>query len=198
MLLRAWSDGDGGARDRVLGLVHDELLVLARSRFRHERPGHTLQATALVSELYLKLVDQRRVRWRDRLHFYAAAATIMRRLLVDHARVRDARKRGVDWRRVTLPELAGGGADPIDLVALDVALDKLRALDPRGATVVELRFFAGLEVVEVAAMLGVSAPTVKREWAAAKAWLWAELAGTRPLAEAPGDGAPGPTRDTGR
>ena len=176
-LLLAWSDGKEAAATPLMDAVYDELRQLARRHLARERRDHSLPATALVHEAYLKLVDQRRVRWQNRAHFYAVAAQVMRRLLVDHARARGATKRGV---QLTIPldgvDAAAGGRSA-DLIALDTALDKLAALDPRQARLVELRYFGGLTIDEAATVMDVSAITVKRDWAIARTWLYRELAG---------------------
>jgi RNA polymerase sigma factor (TIGR02999 family) len=174
--LQRWSDGDREAAARALPLVYDELRRIARRELRRERPGHTLQATALVHEAYLRLGSQEGLRWPSRDHFFAFAAHLVRRILVDHSRHRRREKRGGLLQRTTLAEAAELALpESPDLVALDDALSDLAALDPRKATVVELRFFAGLSVDETAAALGVSAETVGREWRRAKAWLYHEL-----------------------
>jgi RNA polymerase sigma factor (TIGR02999 family) len=176
-LLLAWSDGKEAAATPLMDAVYDELRQLARRYLVRERPDHSLPATALVHEAYLKLIDQRRVRWQNRAHFYAVAAQVMRRLLVDHARARSATKRGV---QLTIPldgvDVAAGGRSA-DLMALDTALDKLAALDPRQARLVELRYFGGLTIDEAATVMDVAAITVKRDWAIARTWLYRELAG---------------------
>ena len=176
-LLLAWSDGSEAAASPLMDAVYDELRRLARGYLVRERRDHSLPATALVHEAYLKLIDQRQVRWRNRAHFYAVAAQAMRRLLVDHARARSAAKRGV---QLTIPldgvDVAAGGKSA-DLIALDTALDKLAALDPRQARLVELRYFGGLTVDEAAEVMDVAAITVKRDWAMARTWLYRELAG---------------------
>jgi RNA polymerase sigma factor (TIGR02999 family) len=173
-LLLAWSDGDEGARSRLIDAVYDELRRLARAHLRRERPDHSLAPTALVHEAYLKLIDQRRVQWQNRAHFFAIAAHLMRRILVDHARSRSAAKRG--GSKVTLDEVERGTAPvDVDLLALDGALEKLAALDARQSRLVELRFFAGLTVDETAAAINVAPITVKRDWALARAWLFREL-----------------------
>ena len=178
-LLLAWRGGDGDALAVLTPMVHDELRRLARLYMARERPGHPLQATELVNEAYLRLTDSSRVQWQDRGHFLAVAAQAMRRVLVDVARDRHARKRGGDWRRITLDEaLIVGGGPNVDLIALDEALCRLGALDPRKVQVVELRFFAGLSLEDAASALGVSADTVGRDWTAAKAWLLRELTRT--------------------
>lgn len=172
LLLRRWSDGDAAALDALLPSVQAELHRLARSYMRREREGHTLEPTALVHEAYLRLVDQRDVQWASRGHFFAIAAQAMRRVLVDHARGHLAAKRGGGAERVTLsgvPDI-GAVADP-DVMALHRALERLAALDPRQARVVELRTFGGLSVEETADVVGISPATVKREWATARLWL---------------------------
>jgi RNA polymerase sigma-70 factor (ECF subfamily) len=178
-LLRAWSAGDQRALDRLMPLVYDQLKRIARRQLRREPERHALQTTALVHDAYLQLVDQKRASAESRLQFFAAAAGIMRRLLVDQARARHAAKRGAGVRRVSLDDeltLAARDRDP-ELLALDSALARLEGHDPRQARVVELRYFGGLSVEDAAAALGVSPATVKREWAMAKAWLYRELAG---------------------
>ena len=178
-LLIAWSDGNESAAAPLMDAVYDELRRLARAYLARERSDHSLQATALVHEAYLKLVDQRRVRWQNRAHFFAVAAQMMRRLLVDHARARGAIKRGVGVT-VSLDDSIDRAGDvaSVDLIALDAALDKLAALDRRMARLVELRYFGGLTVEEAAAVLDVAAITVKRDWALARTWLFRELGGT--------------------
>ena len=176
-LLLAWSDGREAAAIPLMDAVYDELRRLARAYLMKERRDHSLPATALVHEAYLKLIDQRRVQWQNRAHFYAVASNVMRRLLVDHARARGAAKRGV---QITIPldgvDVADGGRTA-DLIALDAALDKLAALDARQARLVELRYFGGLTVDETAAVMDIAAITVKRDWAMARTWLYRELAG---------------------
>jgi RNA polymerase sigma factor (TIGR02999 family) len=177
VLLRAWNGGDQSALDKLTPIVYGELHRLARRYMRRERPGHSLQATALVNEAYMRLVGYTRMRWQDRAHFFAVAAQLMRRILVEHSR-RHNLKRGGDVPHVSLDEAVLVGADDdVDLVALDDAMTVLARLDPRKAQVVEMRFFGGLRVDETAAVLGVSPVTVKRDWRAAKAWLYRELAG---------------------
>jgi len=175
-LLMAWRTGDEEALSHLTTLVYDELHRLAERYMRGERAGHSLQTTELVNEAYIKLVDSSRVRWQNRVHFFAVAAQLMRRILVDFARRRQYQKRGGDWQKVTLAE----GLDVAtnvnsDLVAVDQALQELAALDPRKARVVELRFFGGLSLEETAEALNVSTDTVGRDWRAAKAWLTREL-----------------------
>jgi RNA polymerase sigma-70 factor, ECF subfamily len=177
LLLREWQAGDRAALDRLIPLVYDELHVIAsRHMAREWRPG-TLETAGLVNEAYLKLVDQRRVDWQSRAHFFAIAAQVMRRILVDHARrkLRDKRGGGAILVDATCIELPDAAADPLDVMAVDRALTQLDALDPDQARIVELRFFAGLTVEETAAVAGVSPATVKREWAVAKAWLYQAL-----------------------
>jgi len=180
-LLLAWGRGDQSAADRLVPAVYEELRRQAERAMRREGSEHTLQATALVHESYLRLVDQRRVEWRNRAHFFAIAATVMRRILVDHARARLTAKRGGGLVPITLAGAAHGGAqetDDVDLLALHEALERLAALDADQARLVELRYFGGLTIEETAEALGVSPATVKREWALARAWLRRELAGT--------------------
>ena len=175
-LLQAWSQGNEAALERLIPIVHLELRRLARRQMRRERDGHTLQTTALVNEVYVRLVDLSRVRWQDRTHFFAMSSRLMRRVLVDHARSRRYLKRGGGAVRVTLnPDLALTPSRGTDLVALDDALTVLAAKDPRKGRVVELRFFGGLSVAETAETLGVSEETVMRDWRMAKAWLHKEL-----------------------
>ena len=190
-LLAAWGRGDASAYDRLVPLVYAELREMAARYLRKERPDHTLQPTALVHEAYLRLVDQTSARWANREQFFAIAAQAMRRILVDHARGRDAQKRGGDVVKVPLADAgdgpgAPGGGSPssapreVALVDLDAALHELASLDPELVKVVELRYFAGLTIEETAAARGVSPATVKREWAAARAWLFRRLRGTAP------------------
>ena len=177
-LLRDAGAGDRGAADRLLPLVYDELRGLAARTMRGERVDHTLQPTALVHEAYLKLVDQRDANWNDRTHFVAVAATAFRRIVVDHARRRSSEKRGGGMRRAPTSELRGLTVEaPDEVLAIDEALSRLADLDARKARVVELRFFGGLELDEVAHVLSISRATVKRDWAAARAWLQTEIAG---------------------
>jgi RNA polymerase sigma factor (TIGR02999 family) len=171
-LLLAWGQGDTGALEQLVPVVYSELHRLARCHMRGERSSHTLQTTALVNEAYLRLVDARRVRWRDRAHFYAMASRLMRRILVDAARTRRAKKRGAGAVRVSIDgALALAVDDTIDLPALDEALQALSALDDRKGQVVELRFFGGLTLAETAAVLQVSEDTVQRDWNFARTWL---------------------------
>ena len=174
-LLLSWSNGDEAARTKLVDVAYDELRRLAHRHLRSERPDHSLTPTALVHEAYLKLVDQQRVRWQNRAHFFAIAAHVMRRILVDHARTRAAAKRG-RAATVTLEgvDVAGAPLD-LDIVALDAALDKLDGIDSRQSQLVEMRFFGGLTVDEIAVALDVAPITVKRDWALARAWLFREL-----------------------
>jgi RNA polymerase sigma factor (TIGR02999 family) len=174
-LLLAWGNGQEGAAAPLMDAVYGELRRLARGYLVRERRDHSLCATALVHEAYLKLVDQRRARWQNRAHFFAVAAHVMRRLLVDHARARAASKRNAALT-VSLDGMDAATPDtPADVIALDAALDKLARLDARQAQLVELRFFGGLTVDEAAAVLNVAAITVKRDWALARTWLYREL-----------------------
>jgi len=175
-LLRAWRQGDAAALDRLVPVVYQKLRRLARHYMAGQRPGHTLQATALVNEAYMRLVDCEQVNWKDRAHFFAISARMMRRVLVEFARARQYQKRGAGARKTSLDE--GVIASPQrgqDLVALDDALQALAAEYPRQAQVVELRFFGGLNVEETAEVLHVSAITVMRDWQLAKVWLAREL-----------------------
>jgi RNA polymerase sigma-70 factor, ECF subfamily len=178
--LQEWSNGQEQALDRLVPQIHRELRRLAASYLRKERPDHTLQPTALVNEAFLKLIDQRAVKWQNRAHFFGIAAQAMRRILVDHARARAAGKRGDGVRNVPLDEaMTIGGTVNIDLLALDEALTRLAAIDPQQSRVVELRFFGGLTMEETAEVMHISPATVGREWRMAKAWLYAEIGGTR-------------------
>jgi RNA polymerase sigma factor (TIGR02999 family) len=176
-LLIAWSDGRREAGDDLMPLVYGELRLLASRYIRREPAARRPQPTELVHEAYMRLVDQRRVQWRNRAHFYGIAAQIMRRILVDHARAHAAEKRGAGWEHVPLVEdQMPSGAD-VNIVALDDALGRLAMVDPQQARIVELRYFGGLTIDEVAEVTRVSAATVVREWTVAKAWLRAELSG---------------------
>ena len=175
-LLLAWGRGDEAALDRLIPLVHAELHRIAVTCMRGERPGHSLQATALLNEAYVRLVDTRRVKWQDRNHFLSMASRVMRRVLVDHARSRRNQKRGGGAVKVTLvDDLAVAYDRGRDLVALDDALTALAAVDERKSRVIELRFFGGLSVEDTAAILHVSVDTVMRDMKLAKAWLLREL-----------------------
>ncbi|MFN7948331.1 MAG: sigma-70 family RNA polymerase sigma factor [Blastocatellia bacterium] len=175
-LLAAWSNGDQAALDELMPLVYGELRRLARRYMNRENPGHTLQTTALVNEAYLRLVDAREVQWQNRAHFFAVAAQMMRRILVDFARSRQNLKHGGDAQQVSFDQaLMVSWERRAELVALDDALNALAALDPRQAQVVELRFFGGLSNEETAEVLKVSVGTVRRDWSLAQAWLYREL-----------------------
>jgi RNA polymerase sigma factor (TIGR02999 family) len=176
VLLRAWREGDDAALDALMPLVHDELRRIARRCLYGERANHSVQATALVNEAFLRLVDVQHIDWQNRTHFLAMSARLMRRVLVDLARSRGADKRGGHAVRVTFDEIAIGGVAPdADVIRLDDALQALAALDDRKGRVVELRFFGGLTVDEIAVALQVSAKTVLRDWEFARAWLQREL-----------------------
>jgi len=175
-LLHDWSDGDREALDKLIPIVYEELRRQAARYLRRERPGHTLQTTALIHEAYIRLIDQKNVRWQNRAHFFAIAAQLMRRILVDHARGRQAAKRGGSDIKLPLEEgMIGSEGREVDLVALDEALERLASIDPQQSRVVELKFFSGLSVEETAEVLGVSQRTVKRDWNVAKAWLRREI-----------------------
>ena len=178
-LLLSWGQGDAAALDRLVPLLYDDLRRVARGHLRRERPGHSLQATALVHEVFLRLVDVDRMTLKSRTHFFALSAGLMRQILVDHARRQRASKRGGGATVISLNEAAAAAAptstSSVDVLALDEALDTLSSLDVRQCRVVELRFFAGLNIPEAADALGVSTATVEREWAMAKAWLHQRL-----------------------
>ncbi len=178
-LLDAWSAGDTGAFDELLPLVVGDLRRIAQNQMEGETPGHTLEATAVVNELYLKLAGRRSVRWQSRAQFFATMAQLMRRILVDHARRRAAAKKGGEAPCLTLDQAAdfpaAAGAAGIDLLALDQALDRLAEMDSRQARIVEMRFFAGMTLAETAGHLEVSTMTVKRDWRSARLWLLSEL-----------------------
>ena len=175
-LLADWTDGDEAALQQLLPIVHGELRRLARRQMAGERPGHVLQATALVNEAYVRLVNLKKMRWQNRAHFFAMSARLMRRILVDFARSRDYQKRGGGVQPVSFAEsLAVSDERPLDVVALDDALVALEAVDDRKSRVVELRFFGGLSVEETAEVLKISCETVKRDWKFAKNWLLREL-----------------------
>lgn len=174
--LHRWQGGDEQALDQLLAAVYPELRRMAARQLRGERANHSLQPTALVHEVYLRLIDQQRVDWHNRAHFLAIAARLSRRVLVDHARRRQAWKRGMGLRAANLDDVDVAAATPApDLVALDDALQRLAELDPRQARVIELRYFGGLSIEEAADVLGVSSGTVKRDWESARLWLFAEL-----------------------
>ncbi|MBB6063905.1 RNA polymerase sigma factor (TIGR02999 family) [Pseudoxanthomonas broegbernensis] len=171
-----WRRGDLTARDRLVDAVYPELRAIAQRQLRNERGGHTLQATALVNEAYLRLSGLDRIQWRDRVHFVHLAARVMREVLVDHARRRSAQKRdGGERVSLTALELAGEDAGGVDVAALDAALDALHRLDPDKAKLVELRYFGGLTIEETAEALGSSPATVKRHWQVARVWLFEAL-----------------------
>jgi RNA polymerase sigma factor (TIGR02999 family) len=176
-LLLRWSGGDGEAREKLVPLVYEELRRLARNCLAGQRQGHTLQSTALVHEAYLRLADHTSVRWNNRVHFFAVAATLMRRILVDHARMKHAKKRGGDCTTLVLNEAVAlpKQKKDVDLIALDEALNSLATLDPRQCRLVELRFFAGLSIDETSKVLEISPATIKREWATARIWLLREM-----------------------
>jgi len=181
VLLAAIESGDASAADRLFPLVYSELRGLAANQLRHERSGHTLVATALVHEAYLRLVGQRNASWKDRGHFLAVAASAMRRILVNHAKARKRLKRGGDRRRIDIDSIAEAFEERVsDLVALDAALERLRLRSPDQARIVELRFFAGLSIEQVAEALGTSERSVHREWAVARAWLRGEMQAAEP------------------
>ncbi len=179
-MLADWRDGDRSALNELLPIIYDELRQLAASYLRRESAGHTLQATALVNEAYLRLVGQAQVNWQNRAHFFGAAANLMRQILIQHARAKHAEKRGGKAQKLYLDEIRGLADNLIkeqnlDLLALDDALNQLTTIAPQQGRVVELRFFAGLSIEETAEALGISPVTVKREWNMAKAWLHREL-----------------------
>lgn len=172
---------DPKAVSKLMPAVYDELRRLARHYLRRERPGQSLQATALVNEAYLRLKKDKRQAWQNRTHFFAIAATSMRQILVERARARNAAKRGGSQMRITLDEaVAAGREKSIDLLALDEALTRLAVMDPEQARIVELRFFGGLSIEETAEAMGISPATVKRSWSMAKAWLKREMQGEEP------------------
>jgi RNA polymerase sigma factor (TIGR02999 family) len=176
LLLQGWRNGDRTALDALLPLVYKELRRLARFQLRQERPNHTLQSAALVNEAYIRLVGLNAPKWESRTHFFAIAAQLIRQILVDYARRHRAGKRGADVRRVSVSEAAATAkATDFDLLALDEALQTLASIDPRQSRVVELRFFAGLSLEEIAKALDVGPATVQRDWTAARAWLYREM-----------------------
>jgi RNA polymerase sigma factor (TIGR02999 family) len=174
-LLVQWKNGDPAALADLMPLVHGELRQLARSYLRHERRDHTLQPTALVNELFLRLASSHTADWQDRAHFFGIAARLMRQILVTHARQRGALKRGGDAERVDLEQAAEPAADELDLTALDAAMTALAEQDPRQARIVELRFFGGYTIKETAEIAGCSPATVSREWELARIWLFREI-----------------------
>jgi RNA polymerase sigma factor (TIGR02999 family) len=179
-LLQAWSGGNREALDALIPLVYDELRLQARRYLRRERAEHTLQTTALVNEAYLKLVEQNRVVWQNRAHFFGIAANLMRRILVDYAKTKHRAKRGGEAENLPLDEaffVVSANTDEVDLLTLDRALSELEKIDEQQARIVELRFFSGLSIAETAEVLKISPATVKRDWNMAKAWLHHELSG---------------------
>jgi RNA polymerase sigma factor (TIGR02999 family) len=176
-LLLAWSNGHAAAGDALMEAVYGELRKMARGYLHRERAGHSLPPTALVHEAYLKLIDQQRVKWQNRAHFFAIAARVMRRILVDHARERASAKRGGGATFTPLDIDGRVEAPGVDILAVDVALEKLARIDERQCRLIELRFFGGLTVEEAAAALGVAPITVKRDWALARTWLYREIRG---------------------
>jgi RNA polymerase sigma-70 factor, ECF subfamily len=181
-LLLDWNQGNPAALDCLLPMIQTQLHDIARGHLRHEGTDHSLEPSALVNELYLRLVDQDRVNWRDRAHFFGVSAQIMRRILVDHARRKQSTKRGGGLTRITLSEALGGPeSDKVDIVFLDDVLIRLGEIFPQQSRVVELRFFAGLTVEETAEALGISTATVSREWTMAKAWLRRAMTTGRPI-----------------
>lgn len=175
-LLRAWNKGDSDAENELMQIVYDELRRLARNYLRRERADHTLQPTALVHEAYLRLVDQRSVEWQNRAHFYGIAALMMRRILVNYAKGRERAKRGGEAQRLSLSAVDRlGGKKELDLIGLDDALKRLAEIDPQQSRIVELKYFGGLTIEEIAEVTGISVATVKREWSAARAYLRREI-----------------------
>lgn len=174
-MLLAWGEGDEAARDALIPLVYDQLRRIARHHLRHERPGHSLQTTALINEAYLKLIEQS-VSWQGRNHFFGIAARLMRQILVDHARARQRLKRGGNAHQISLTAAEDEQEQGADLLALNDALEALSEVDPQRSRIVELRFFGGLTIEETAQVMRVSTPTVERGWRAARAWLQTELA----------------------
>ena len=175
-LLKGWRGGDEAALDKLVPLVYDDLRRIAARQLRRERPNHTLQPTALVHEVFLKLVDQNRIQWQNRAQFFGIAAQLIRRILVDYLRTRQAEKRGGASVTIALGDAVAEPSQPdLDLVRLDEALQSLAAKDQQQSQVVEIRFFGGLSIEETAEVLGISPSTVKRDWLAAKAWLYREM-----------------------
>jgi len=175
-LLKQWQEGSNEALEALMPLVYKELKRLAGSYLRRERPDHTLQSAALVNEAYLRLVDQNQTRWQNKAHFYGIAAQMMRRILADHARGHNAAKRGSGMPELELDEaVAQAQGRSVDLLGLEEALQKLEKLDPQQGRIVELRFFSGLSIEDTANVLAISPATVKRDWAAARAWLFREM-----------------------
>jgi RNA polymerase sigma factor (TIGR02999 family) len=175
VILKDWSAGKRDSADVLVSLVYDELRKIAARFLRSERSDHTLQPTALVHEAYMKLVDISDITWQDRAHFFAVSAKVMRQILVDHAKARNAQKRGGAIQMVTLEDAAGTASDAVDVLAVDEALNELSAFDELQSRIIELRFFGGLTIEETAHAIGKSPATVKREWTMAKAWLYRKL-----------------------
>ncbi len=191
-LLLEWGNGDQQAQEKLLPLIYNELRRLAHNFLHHERPGHTLQTTALVHEAYLKLIDQKHVRWQNRAHFFAISAQAMRRILIDSARRHTADKRGGKGEKISLEEVALVCSNPdSNLLALDEALNKLAQIDEQQSRIVELRYFGGLTIEETATVMNLSPATIKREWAMARAWLYEAIAG----GSEPGGERPRPRHD---
>jgi RNA polymerase sigma factor (TIGR02999 family) len=183
-LLVSWGKGDQQSLESLIPLVYDELRRQARRYLRRERPDHTLQSSALVHEVYVRLIDQRQANWHNRSQFFGVAAQLMRRILVDHARSRGAVKRGAGVTKLAIAEeVAAIEMQNVDLIALDTSLTKLEQIDPQQCRIVELRFFSGLSIEDTADALSISPATVKRDWAMAKAWLYREISGS-PASEA--------------
>ena len=183
-LLVSWGKGDQQSLESLIPLVYDELRRQARRYLRRERPDHTLQSSALVHEVYVRLIDQRQANWHNRSQFFGVAAQLMRRILVDHARSRGAVKRGAGVTKLAIAEeVAAIEMQNVDLIALDTSLTKLGQIDPQQCRIVELRFFSGLSIEDTADALSISPATVKRDWAMAKAWLYREISGS-PASEA--------------
>jgi RNA polymerase sigma factor (TIGR02999 family) len=183
-LLVSWGNGDQQSLESLIPLVYDELRRQARRYLRRERPDHTLQSSALVHEVYVRLIDQRQANWHNRSQFFGVAAQLMRRILVDHARSRGAVKRGAGVTKLAIAEeVAAIEMQNVDLIALDSSLTKLEQIDPQQCRIVELRFFSGLSIEDTADALSISPATVKRDWAMAKAWLYREMSGS-PASEA--------------
>lgn len=177
-LLRAAASGDRRDVDALMAAIYEDLRRLAVAHMKRERGDHTLQATALVHEAYLKLIDQNSTDWKDRVHFFSVASRIIRRLLVDHAREKQADKRGGGRTRASLDDREIAAAGPtVDLLALDEALNALEGINPRQAEIVELRYFGGLSIEEIAELLGIGKRSVDRDWSIAKAWLFCQLSG---------------------
>jgi len=183
-LLVSWGKGDQQSLESLIPLVYDELRRQARRYLRRERPDHTLQSSALVHEVYVRLIDQRQANWHNRSQFFGVAAQLMRRILVDHARSRGAVKRGAGVTKLAIAEeVAAIEMQNVDLIALDTSLTKLEQIDPQQCRIVELRFFSGLSIEDTADALSISPATVKRDWAMAKAWLYRKISGS-PASEA--------------